>query len=575
MPKIPESKRPRQQLREGYELIHDGDHVALYNGDLVHREPVGNRSEMVKIFSNKSGQKEMETNRALQLLEDAADAVINRLDTWEKPEPLPELLEAVESFDFDLLPGVLRGRVDDISRRMQCPPDFVAVGFMVAISSVVGYQIGIRPKQRDDWTVVPNLYGMCIGRPSVMKTPALEEAIKDIRRLEIDAKSDFQERQIAYDTAMRVAKINAKEVDKAITKAIRDHRTDDAEDLARQEMDSMPEEATRVRFITNDSTVEKLGELLADSHRCILIFRDELSGFLRTMDREDRSADRAFYLEAWGGISGVFSYDRIGRGTIDIQTPCVAILGNIQPGRLQEYIAGTMRGGKGDDGLLQRFQMAVWPDIAKDWRNIDEWPDRDLKIEVSALFDRLANLNPNQFRAQSDEHSDIPFLRFDAAAQDAFNEWRTELETRIRIGNYPPAFESHLSKYRSLVPSIALLCHLIEGDTSGSIGEIPLTTALAWVQYLESHARRMYAYVNDIALASAKELLRRIEKGELGRTFTARDVYRKGWSMLDKDSTGNAIDYLDEFGYIRRLKSIQMTGRSRIEWEVHPDVLEL
>ena len=28
----------------------------------------------------------------------------------------------------------------------------------------------------------------------------------------------------------------------------------------------------------------------------------------------------------------------------------------------------------GDDGLLQRFQLAVWPDVAGPWRKVDRWP---------------------------------------------------------------------------------------------------------------------------------------------------------------------------------------------------------
>ena len=42
---------------------------------------------------------------------------------------------------------------------------------------------------------------------------------------------------------------------------------------------------------------------------------------------------------------GRFSYDRIGRGTIDIEAACVSILGGIQPGPLTAYMASMARGG--------------------------------------------------------------------------------------------------------------------------------------------------------------------------------------------------------------------------------------
>jgi len=190
---------------------------------------------------------------------------------------------------------------------------------------------------------------------------------------------------------------------------------------------------------------------------------------------------------------------------------------------------------------------------------------------VSALFDRLANLDTAGLEAQSDAYGGIPYLRFDATAQAIFDDWRANLERRIRSGDYPPAFEAHLAKYRSLVPSLALLCHLIEGDVSGAVGEESLLRALAWSEYLESHARRVYAYATDTDLASAKELHRRIVQGSVKSPFTARDVYRKHWSLLDKEQTSRAIEYLEDSGHIRKKTDApKSSGRPSVDWEVYP-----
>ena len=47
----------------------------------------------------------------------------------------------------------------------------------------------------------------------------------------------------------------------------------------------------------NDPTVEKLRELLKDNPRGLLLIRDELSGLLRSFDKQGREGDREFYLE--------------------------------------------------------------------------------------------------------------------------------------------------------------------------------------------------------------------------------------------------------------------------------------
>ena len=90
---------------------------------------------------------------------------------WPDPLPLSEGLPPVEPFDYDLLPPMLRRRVEDIAEHMQCPPDFPAVAMLVVLASVIGRRLGIAPKRADDWVVVPNLWGVVIGRPGSMKSP--------------------------------------------------------------------------------------------------------------------------------------------------------------------------------------------------------------------------------------------------------------------------------------------------------------------------------------------------------------------------------------------------------------------
>ncbi len=67
--------------------------------------------------------------------------------------------------------------------------------------------------------------------------------------------------------------------------------------------------------IVNDVSVEKLGELLKENPRGLLMVRDELAGFLANLERKEYQSDRAFYLTAFNG-DDQFTYDRIERGTI-------------------------------------------------------------------------------------------------------------------------------------------------------------------------------------------------------------------------------------------------------------------
>ena len=73
---------------------------------------------------------------------------------------------------------------------------------------------------------------------------------------------------------------------------------------------------------------------------------------------------------------------------------CLSVFGGIQPGRLQSYVADAVNGGSGDDGFLQRFQVLVWPDVAREWEEIDRQTDVRAERRVEELLDSILLLSP-------------------------------------------------------------------------------------------------------------------------------------------------------------------------------------
>src|SRR3954451_1827005 len=115
-----------------------------------------------------------------------------------------------------------------------------------------------------------------------------------------------------------------------------------------------------------------------------------LPGWLAKMESEEYQSDRAFYLEAFNG-DGRFTYDRIGRGTTVIENCTLSIIGGIQPSRLAPLVRGAVS-GTANDGLIQRFQLAVWPDPRGSWEWVDRAPDLAAKATYENAFRRLHDL---------------------------------------------------------------------------------------------------------------------------------------------------------------------------------------
>jgi putative DNA primase/helicase len=518
----------------------------------------------------------IEPDAIRQTIETLADSakIIEPADDWPDPQPLPDDLPDVMPFDFDLLPTTLRPWIEDISERLQCPPDFPAVAAMVALAGVVGRKLGIRPKRHDDWLVVPNLWGMVVGRPSLMKTPAIQEPLKMVKRLELAALEIFQREQQEFIGKKAINEAKNKIAKKAIQDALQNG--DDPNNFVDDLRHGDDDEPIRRRYLTNDCTVEALGELLNQNPNGLIVYRDELVGWLRSLEKDGQECSRSFFLESWNG-NGRYTFDRIGRGTLDIAAATTSIIGAIQPGPLQQYLHDAIKGGGGDDGLLQRFQLAVWPDASTDWRNVDRWPDSTAREAAWEVFQRLNQLNADDFGAEHDQFdsSEIPFLRFSPTpAQPLFDDWRAALEKRLRSGNEHPAIEAHLSKFKKLVPALALLIHLVD-TRGGLIGDESLDKAIRWATYLESHARRIYGAAVKPDLVAAKALAGKIKAGELGEQFALRDVYRQGWSGLSTtEDAQQAADVLSDFDWLRTVEQ-PTAGRSRTIHVINPKIHEL
>lgn len=491
-------------------------------------------------------------------------------EQWPEPSPLPEGLPTVDCLEPDMIPASIRGWLMDIADRMQIPPDFSAAAAVVALGSIIGRGCGIYPKRRDDWLVVPNIWGGVIGRPSLMKTPAVTEAQRHLSRLEVEAREEYLAAEHNSEIDKEITKITKAAIAEEIKKAVKAKKEQDVQ-TAREKLAGVQNcEPVRQRFQTQDGTTEKIGELLNQNPRGLLINRDELIGWFRSLDRDGREGDRAFYLEAWNGNRS-FTYDRIARGTLDIPALCLSVFGAITPGPLSSYVYHANRGGNGDDGLLQRFQVMVWPDAPTEWKNIDRFPDSVEKNRAWQIYKTLSGPIPC---AVKEEGADIPALRFTPAGQDIFDTWRNELESRLRSDHgLPPSMESHLTKYRKLMPTLALIFHLVDvvdGKTTGAVSDVSAVLAVRWCKYLESHAGRIYGAATMPGMESAKEIIKHIRRGTVQDGVTVRELWRHGWSRLStSDEAKQGLSVLQDYDWLT-IEKTETGGRSSEIIRINP-----
>ncbi|WP_059358614.1 DUF3987 domain-containing protein [Parachlamydia acanthamoebae] len=483
------------------------------------------------------------------------------------PQPLEEI-------SFQTLPCPLHTLADPIvhwtqgvSMQMQISEDYAITPFLVSVGSLIGRKRGLELRPGSRWIEFANLWGMCVGRPAMMKSPAMNAAFHFLVVLANRAKAHFEQIIKKYQKECEICQIKKKvredEYKRELKEAIKNHK--DQANIHFHEEDP-PQEPKRKRYKTQDATIEKLTELLIDNPQGLLLYRDELAGWFHSFEKHGHENDREFYLESWSG-KGDYDVDRIGRGSLFVPALCLSIFGSIQPGPLSKYIRDTVRGGSGDNGLIQRFQAIVCPEPNTTWELVEGISISELEEPVQKIFDHLDRL-------EFDQDKNPVILSFTSEAQAHFDQWQQTFENKIRSGKLPPYLEAHLSKYKKLLPSLCLIIeHLNQALLSlypQSISIKSLRTALLWLDYFESHACRIYNSSANAVLKAAQDLVRRVRNEEIPNPFTARDVYHgKHWTGLtDPEEVREVIELLIEKDCLRATP-IKTGGRSTVKYWLH------
>lgn len=502
---------------------------------------------------------------------------------WEKPGEMTSKMPDVAALTDDLIPEPLRPWLSDVSHRMQTPGDFAAVSVITVIGSIIGAGCSIKPKRFDDFEVIPNVWGACIARPSVvLKSPSMNEATRLLDKLQAEYGEQHQEAQAGAEFDALANKAKLDDVKGQLAKVTKGKGKDgvvvgdDIDKLKADYLELTKEanaETTRRLFKTNETSIQSMTVLQNQNPRGLLVFRDELTALLVRWDSNDGADERAYFLEAWNG-NGSYTDFKIGRGLTEAKSVCISLLGGIQPDKLRRYLHQAQNGA--NDGLMQRLQLAVWPDEPEHWQLIDTPPNKQHRREAFKIMQILAELDFIQCGAVQTEYDDRPYFRFSADAQEIFNTWLTELQTVKIKHEQNPLMVEHFGKFRSLMPSLALIFHCIElanGTAQGAVSVKAALLAVEWCDYLESHARRIYAMAESPEHEAAVRLANKIKSGAVSSPFTAKDVYRKHWHGLkDRAEVELACNVLIDEDWLRvQRKPKTKTGRPALpEYHINP-----
>jgi hypothetical protein len=358
----------------------------------------------------------------------------------EKPEIQKEdLLFPIEVFPEDIQTYIIQNQ-----KTLNHSIDYMGSSFLWLIASCIGNACKIEVKV--GWRESANIWIGLIGKAGLGKTPSINAMIFPIKKRNAFEVKQYQRE---FKKWKEYEKLSAKE-------------KKDFEEV---------KEPKRTQFIVNDVTIEALADIHEENQNGISVFKDELNGWLKDMNKYKPGSDLEFWLSCWSGEPAALTRKTAKSSFIEL--PLIPVLGGVQPGIFSQISTVENK----DNGFLDRLLLSFPEKDIEHYnrnsisQNLLDW----YEAYVCNFYDHIKR----KVLSYKFDSIDPKILRLD---QEADLEWErifnnvSDMQNSDEINEY---VKSMLSKQKSYIPRFALMLHCLDCyDTEKNLGWIDKSTML-------------------------------------------------------------------------------------------------
>lgn len=471
-------------------------------------------------------------------------------ETWEAPVPF----ESIETPPFPVksLPGPMGAFVECLAKSTQTPEEMAGLLSLGVLSTVFQgrYTVEITP----DWTEPLCLYCVAVAPPGERKSAVLSALTKPVYEYEAERR-DSEMIAIAQNKTERALlekALAAAQTQAATGKGNYEAKRQEALDLSARLVEL--EELTPYRLLVDDTTPEKLVDIMEAQDGCVTVVSAEGGVFDSIQGRYDRTANFDVYLKGHAGDP--ISVDRIGRKANYIKAPRLSMVLTVQPSVLGGLMDNTTLRGR---GLCGRFLYAMCKSKVG-YREIT--PPVIPKVVKEAYRQFVLHLLTGKGEGVIHLSPEADLIR---------QEYQGRIEARL--GNEWEHMRDWGGKATGAMLRIAALFHAatVQGDpTAVPISQETMAGAVAVAEFLGTHAEAAYQTMgSNEALANAKYLWRKIEGTGL-EEISKRDLFNicKG-KFRTVENMEPSLNILISMGYVR-IEEVQTGGRPTKKIKVNP-----
>lgn len=359
-----------------------------------------------------------------------------------------------EEFPVEVLPLKVLWFVHEAAKALGVDPVLVAGPCLATLAGCIGNRrrIVIKP---GSWSEACVLWIATVMPSGSKKTPANALVLKHLHELEAAELEEEKARRAEYEEQMGEWKAAPKG--------------------QREEQPEKPNPARRL--LVSDITTEGLLSVHARAPLGLLLYRDELGGWLRGFDqyKGGKGSDAQTWTEMYQGNHCLI--DRKGSGTLSVPRAAVSIVGGVQP----ELLRNTLSGEHLYDGVASRVLFIALPERQKQWT--EATLSDEAREKWTGLLDELLALQPNE----DETPLDLPMTTEGKAAWVRYYDEHAEREA----GEDGP-LRAAMSKLEGATARLALVIQLANDPQSAEVGVTAIRAGITLSNWFEGQARRVY-----------------------------------------------------------------------------------
>lgn len=275
--------------------------------------------------------------------------------------PITEVTPTINTeFPLHIFPKGVQKYITECNLKLNASIDFMCVSYLWLMSVLIGNTLKVKVK--NGWIDSPILWISVIGSAGVGKTPDIKLILKPLLDLNSQEIKRYMKRQKEFKEYEKLSKED-KEVNASI------------------------EAPTKSQLIVDDVTIESLIDIHSYNPKSIGVFKDELAGWFKDMNKYRDGSDKERFLSAWSGDAIVLN-----RKTSEdafVENPFIPILGGIQPAIFKEFQTNENQ----NNGFMDRMLFCD-PKKTAEYPPIEELSQvlieqyRDVIFKIKEVIDR-------------------------------------------------------------------------------------------------------------------------------------------------------------------------------------------